>query len=109
MSPLELVKPEAAPETAPLSVRGLTVTYREKPALFSVDATFAPGAMTAIIGPNGAGKSTLMKAALGIVRPLAGEARFYGRGSRRRATASPTCRSARASTGTSRPARSTWC
>jgi manganese/zinc/iron transport system ATP- binding protein len=35
--------------------------------------------MTAMLGPNGAGKSTLMKAALGIVRPLAGEARFYGR------------------------------
>jgi manganese/zinc/iron transport system ATP- binding protein len=80
MSPLELVKPEAAPETAPLSVRGLTVTYREKPALFSVDARFVAGEMTAIIGPNGAGKSTLMKAALGIVRPLAGEALFSGRG-----------------------------
>jgi manganese/zinc/iron transport system ATP- binding protein len=60
-------------------VRGLTVTYRDRPALFSVDATFAAGRMTAVLGPNGAGKSTLMKAALGIVRPLAGEARFYGR------------------------------
>jgi manganese/zinc/iron transport system ATP- binding protein len=80
MKPLELVRPEAAPETAPLSVRGLTVTYREKPALFSVDAAFAEGQMTAIIGPNGAGKSTLMKAALGIVKPLAGEARFFGQG-----------------------------
>jgi manganese/zinc/iron transport system ATP- binding protein len=79
MPPLELVQPEAAPETAPLCVRGLTVTYREKPALFSVDARFVEGQMTAIIGPNGAGKSTLMKAALGIVRPLAGEALFYGR------------------------------
>jgi manganese/zinc/iron transport system ATP- binding protein len=43
MPPLELVETGAAPETAPLSVRGLTVTYREKPALFSVDARFAPG------------------------------------------------------------------
>ncbi len=78
MRPLELVKPQAAPETAPLAVRGLTVIYREKPALFSFDAAFATGEMTAIIGPNGAGKSTLMKAALGIVTPLAGEARFFG-------------------------------
>ena len=79
MAPLELVTPEAAPDAAPLSVRGLTVTYRDRPALFSVDARFPEAQMTAILGPNGAGKSTLMKAALGIVRPLAGEARFFGR------------------------------
>jgi manganese/zinc/iron transport system ATP- binding protein len=34
--------------------------------------------MTAIIGPNGAGKSTLLKGSLGIVKPLAGEARLFG-------------------------------
>ena len=38
---------------SPLAIRGLTVSYGEKPAVFSVDATFVPGAMTAIIGPNG--------------------------------------------------------
>ncbi len=79
MSPLELVRPADAAPTAPLAVRGLTVTYREKPAVFSVDATFEDGAMTAIVGPNGAGKSTLLKAALGIVRPLAGQVTFFGR------------------------------
>jgi energy-coupling factor transporter ATP-binding protein EcfA2 len=56
-----------------LSVRGLTVSYAEKPAVFSVDASFAAGAMTAIIGPNGAGKSTMLKACLGIVPRLSGE------------------------------------
>ena len=109
MKPLELVRPEAAPETAPLAVRGLTVTYREKPALFSVDAAFAAGEMTAIIGPNGAGKSTLMKAALGIVTPLAGEARFFGQGFAEARDGSPMCRSGRAWTGISRRGRSTWC
>ncbi len=79
MSPLELVRPADAAPKAPLAVRGLTVTYREKPAVFSVDATFEDGAMTAIVGPNGAGKSTLLKAALGIVRPLAGQVTFFGR------------------------------
>jgi len=33
----------------------------------------------AIIGPNGAGKSTLVKAAMGLVRPVAGEVRIFGR------------------------------
>jgi len=63
----------------PLSIRGLTVSYGEKPAVFSVDVGFQPGQMTAIVGPNGAGKSTLLKAALGIVTPLSGQVRCHGR------------------------------
>ncbi len=65
-------------EDAPLAIRGLTVSYGEKPAVFSVDATFEPGAMTAIVGPNGAGKSTMLKAALGIVAPLSGHITCFG-------------------------------
>ena len=68
----------ATPEKSPLAVRGLTVSYGQKPAVFSVDMTIEPGKMTAIIGPNGAGKSTLLKAALGIVRPLAGQVDVFG-------------------------------
>jgi len=64
--------------TAPLAVRGLTVSYGEKPAVFSVDMTLRAGAMTAIIGPNGAGKSTLLKAALGVITPLAGNVTAFG-------------------------------
>jgi len=77
---LELVG--ATPEQnddLPLSIRGLTVSYGEKPAVFSVDVSFRPGQMTAIIGPNGAGKSTLLKAALGILRPLSGRVSSFGR------------------------------
>jgi manganese/zinc/iron transport system ATP- binding protein len=75
---LELVKERQADPTSPLAVRGLTVSYGQKPAVFSVDMTVQPGSMTAIIGPNGAGKSTLLKAALGIVKPLSGHVRVYG-------------------------------
>jgi manganese/zinc/iron transport system ATP- binding protein len=32
-----------APGDSPLAVRGLTVSYGEKPAVFSVDATFRRG------------------------------------------------------------------
>ncbi len=63
---------------SPLAIRGLTVSYGEKPAVFSVDMTVAPGSMTAIIGPNGAGKSTLLKAALGIIPRLSGQVTVYG-------------------------------
>ncbi len=68
----------AAPDLAPLAVRGLTVSYGETPAVFSVDASFAAGAMTAIVGPNGAGKSTLLKAALGVIPRLSGEVTIFG-------------------------------
>ncbi|MFN3208805.1 MAG: metal ABC transporter ATP-binding protein [Roseovarius sp.] len=68
----------AAIAASPLAIRGLTVSYGEKPAVFSVDASFAPGEMTAIIGPNGAGKSTLLKAALGIVTPVSGRVTAWG-------------------------------
>ncbi|WP_101067510.1 metal ABC transporter ATP-binding protein [Roseovarius salinarum] len=73
------IEPAEGISQSPLAVRGLTVSYGEKPAVFSVDATFAPGAMTAIVGPNGAGKSTLLKAALGIVQPLSGRVTCWGR------------------------------
>ena len=63
---------------SPMAIRGLTVSYGEKPAIFSVDMTVEPGAMTAIIGPNGAGKSTLLKAALGVVKPLSGTVTCWG-------------------------------
>ncbi|APE44796.1 manganese ABC transporter ATP-binding protein [Sulfitobacter alexandrii] len=66
-------------DSSPLAVRGMTVSYGQKPAIFSVDMTVEPGRMTAIIGPNGAGKSTLLKAALGILTPLAGAATVYGK------------------------------
>ncbi len=68
----------SAPDDSPLAVRGLTVSYGEKPAVFSVDATFPAEAMSAIVGPNGAGKSTFLKAALGVIPRLSGEATVFG-------------------------------
>lgn len=71
-------KRERVTAKAALAVRGLTVSYAEKPAVFSVDATFLTGRMTAIVGPNGAGKSTLLKASLGIVPRVSGEVLAFG-------------------------------
>ncbi len=62
----------------PLAVRGMTVSYGQKPAVFSLDMTVEDGSMTAIIGPNGAGKSTTLKAVLGIVPRLSGMVSVYG-------------------------------
>ena len=72
------VTQEQGLENSPLAIRGLTVSYGQKPAVFSVDMTVEPGKMTAIIGPNGAGKSTMLKAALGIVPPVSGQVQVFG-------------------------------
>ncbi len=63
---------------SPLAVSGLTVSYGEKPVLFSIEFATPPGAMMAIVGPNGAGKSTLIKALLGIVSKVSGEVSVFG-------------------------------
>jgi len=70
---------ETSRQDSPLAIRGLTVSYGQKPAVFSVDMTVEAGKMTAIIGPNGAGKSTMLKAALGIIKPLAGTTTVFGK------------------------------
>ncbi|TEA74301.1 metal ABC transporter ATP-binding protein [Allopusillimonas ginsengisoli] len=61
-----------------LVIKGLTVSYGNAPALFSVDFSVPAGTMGAIVGPNGAGKSTLVKAALGIVPRISGDVRVFG-------------------------------
>ncbi|MBD3871562.1 MAG: ATP-binding cassette domain-containing protein, partial [Acidobacteria bacterium] len=62
-----------------LEVEDLTVAYADQPVLWDVDLQVPAGVKMAIIGPNGACKSTLVKAAMGLVRPVAGEVRIFGR------------------------------
>jgi manganese/zinc/iron transport system ATP- binding protein len=61
-----------------LSLRHLSVAYREAPVLSDVSWTTPPAGLVAIVGPNGAGKSTLLKAVLELVPRLAGEVRIFG-------------------------------
>jgi len=72
----------AAPTPLPvpaLSVRHLTVAYREAPVLWDASWSTPPAGLSAIVGPNGAGKSTLLKAALDLVPRLSGKVQFFGR------------------------------
>jgi manganese/zinc/iron transport system ATP- binding protein len=61
-----------------LAITDLTVAYHDKPVLWDVDLEVPASTLMAIVGPNGAGKTTLIKAALGLVRPAAGQTLFYG-------------------------------
>lgn len=60
------------------ATRNLSVAYNAEPVLRQVDFIVPQGVVMGIVGPNGAGKSTLIKAMLGLVRPLAGTAEFFG-------------------------------
>ncbi|MEM1096728.1 MAG: metal ABC transporter ATP-binding protein [Bacteroidota bacterium] len=78
------VPTHAAPTATPapalppaLSVRDLTVAYREKPVLWDIDLDVPQGVLMAIVGPNGAGKTTFIKAVLGLVKTAAGDVRMF--------------------------------
>lgn len=66
-------------EVPALSVNQLTVNYGKTPVLWDISITVPQGVLIGIIGPNGAGKSTFVKAALGLVKPIAGKLDFFGR------------------------------
>jgi ABC-2 type transport system ATP-binding protein len=63
---------------APLMVRELVHSYEGSNVLTGVDLTLEPGSVLGLIGRNGAGKSTLIRAMLGLLQPLSGEARVFG-------------------------------
>ena len=73
-----MTNPTQSPKPAPLHLRGLTVAYGDKPALWNVSTTFPEAHLCAIVGPNGAGKSTLLKASLGLLPIASGKAEFFG-------------------------------
>ena len=65
-------------DSSPLAVHGLAHGYEGSNVLTGVDLALAPGSVLGLIGRNGACKSTLIRAMLGLLKPLAGEARVFG-------------------------------
>ena len=61
-----------------VTLRELTVGYRERVAIDSVSGVFAMGSLTAIVGANGAGKTTLLHAIAGLVAPRHGSIEIAG-------------------------------
>lgn len=61
-----------------LEVTGLTVVQGGREVVSDASLSVAPGEVVALLGPNGAGKSSLIRAALGLIKAKAGEARLDG-------------------------------
>ena len=62
-----------------IHVEDLTMAYRETPVLWDIDLDIPAHVRCAIVGPNGAGKSTLLKGILGLLKPVSGEVRLWGK------------------------------
>jgi len=62
----------AAPSSASIRVRGLTVRRGERLLFEGLDFDVTPGGVLLVRGPNGVGKSTLLMTLAGIVRAEAG-------------------------------------
>ena len=62
-----------------ISVKDLTLAYRENSVLWDIDMDVPAGVLMAIVGPNGAGKTTLIKAILGLLKPSAGKVEILGK------------------------------
>ena len=73
------MSPSKKTSTSAVSVKDITVAYKEKPVLWDIDLEIPKGILMAIVGPNGAGKTTLMKAILGLIKPAAGQVRVLGK------------------------------
>ena len=65
--------------TQALEIKNVTVKYNRTCALSAVNLSVAENDFLAVIGPNGGGKSTLLKTILGIVAPVQGEIKIYGK------------------------------
>ena len=88
-------RPRSAPlqpaSVPALEIAGLRAGYGSVEILKAIDIDVAPGEFVAVLGANGAGKSTLMRAAVGLLKPMAGMVRLDGR----KLTAVPANRAAR--------------
>ena len=62
-----------------IHVEDLTMAYRETPVLWDIDLDIPARVRCAIVGPNGAGKSTLLKGILGLLKPVSGAVRLWGK------------------------------
>lgn len=62
-----------------IETQGLTKTYKEIPALDSLDLRVPEHSIFGFLGPNGAGKTTTIKLLLGLAHPTSGTGKIFGR------------------------------
>lgn len=61
-----------------IELEHIQVSYGKREILRDIDATVAPGRITAVMGPNGCGKTTLLRCIGGLLEPTAGSIKIDG-------------------------------
>ncbi len=62
-----------------LEIKDLSAGYEGEIVIKEIDLDIDHGEFFGLIGPNGGGKSTLLKAILGLIEPIKGSIRIYGK------------------------------
>lgn len=62
-----------------LEVHNMTVSYRNKVALWDIDFEIDSGQIIGIIGPNGSGKTTLLKSIMRLIPIQSGYVKIFGK------------------------------
>jgi zinc transport system ATP-binding protein len=62
-----------------IELENVTAGYKDVVVLQDVSLNIHRGSFLAIVGPNGAGKTTLIKVVLGLLRPLSGRVKVFGK------------------------------
>jgi ABC-2 type transport system ATP-binding protein len=66
------------PDTAAISLAGVTKDFGSVRAVRGIDLEIHPGEVVAFLGPNGAGKTTTIDMILGLSRPTSGDVHVLG-------------------------------
>jgi len=72
-------RPELAIMSAAWGLEAITVRQGRKTVLEGASLAVTSGEVVGVVGPNGAGKTSLLRAGLGLLPLVAGEARLSGR------------------------------
>ena len=66
-------------EVIPVEIEGLASGYGDDPVINDVNLKVEDDDFVGIIGPNGGGKTTLLKSILGLLKPMKGYVRVFGK------------------------------
>ncbi len=79
MNPVEASDPEGVRRNDLISLRGVSMRFRQQSVLRDIDLVIHRGQTVCIIGESGCGKTVMLKLMIGLLHPTQGRVEFDGR------------------------------